>query len=73
MPLPTYIVFEKPLNGIPHPLPERGLLVTPLREKPGLPDLLPIDLYDDLARTTVTASVTRRLAVQAFDVSNTGL
>src|SRR5215210_1337027 len=47
MPLPTCLLFENPLNGIPYPLPERGLFVTLLCEKPGLPDFLPIDLYDE--------------------------
>src|SRR5215210_5600170 len=47
MPLPTYLLLENPLNGIPHPLPERGLLVTLLRDEPGLPDFLPIDLYEE--------------------------
>src|SRR5215216_4108829 len=46
MPLPTCLLFENPLNGIPYPLPERGLFVTLLCEKPGLPELLPIDLDD---------------------------
>src|SRR5215203_4010335 len=46
MPFPTCRLFENPLNGIPYPLPERGLFVTLLCEKPGLPELLPIDLDD---------------------------
>src|SRR5215216_4863687 len=49
MPLPTYLLIENPPNCIPHTLPERGLLVTLLCDQPGLPDLLPVDLHDDLA------------------------
>src|SRR5215210_6449911 len=49
MPLPTYLLIENPPNCIPHPQPKRGLFVTLLCEEPYLPDLLPIDLYDDLA------------------------
>src|SRR5919112_1938609 len=49
MPLPTYyVLFENPLNGIPYPLPERGLFLSLLCEKPGLLDLISIDLCDDL-------------------------
>src|SRR5919107_3824443 len=49
MPLPTYLLSENPPNGIPHPLPGRGLLVALLCNEPNLPYLLSVDLYDDLA------------------------
>src|SRR5215216_4195224 len=49
MPLPTYyVLFENPLNGIPYPLPERSLFLSLLCEKPGLLDLISIELCDDL-------------------------
>src|SRR5215217_4802521 len=51
MPLPTCLLFENPLNDIPYSLSERDLFVTLLCEKLGLPDFLPIDLYDDLAES----------------------
>jgi hypothetical protein len=51
MPLPTCLLFENPLNGIPYSLSERDLFLTLLCEKLGLPDFLPIDLYDDLTKS----------------------
>jgi hypothetical protein len=64
MPLPTYLLLENPLNGIPHPLPERGLFVTLLCEKPGLPDILPIDLYDDLTESGSRPGRARQILYQ---------
>src|SRR5215212_5628447 len=48
MPLPTYVLFENPLNGIAYPLPERGLFLSLLCQKPGHLDPISIDFCDDL-------------------------
>src|SRR5215210_694121 len=64
MPLPTYLLVENPPHGIPHPLPERGLFITLLRHKRGLPDLPPIDIHDDLAEPGPRPGCVRQILYQ---------
>src|SRR5215217_5639439 len=64
MPLPTYLLLENPLHGIPHPLSPRGLFVAFPGDQRGLPELLPLHPDDYLAELRARSGGVRQILHQ---------